>query len=219
MLDPKITLLKRIREGDTKYDFKDLVIQILSDLMRSSEVTSTWSPFGFLITHLAPPESPDLLRLHIWPSEGHEKQKPDWPIHFHSWALRSWIIAGTITNELYKVTPYATDGEFVLYATRSEREISTIENTGIKAACSLVSHITYHSGESYYVAPGDYHASRAIEDNLNATIVHMWDRTKEKPNAVGLPNHDDRYTFHRRVTNQNECIRLFGMLQNMLAKE
>lgn len=133
---------------------------------------------------------PGILRLNVWPAEpipGHPGRIH--PIHSHSFDIRSRIIAGALTNDVYAFEP-SEYGNYVLHvATRTNAHDSVLapleKNFWGQPVPSMgymvcIGSRTYRPGESYTLDRKLFHDS--IAKGLTATLM-----TLEKPDKFYAP--------------------------------
>jgi hypothetical protein len=73
------------------------------------------------------------LCLHVWP--WHES-KTSPVVHAHSWDLWSYVVCGTIVNDVMSVRDDVEGGEFGLHVVTSRGRVDAFQETGRLVACS-----------------------------------------------------------------------------------
>lgn len=139
---------------------------------------------------------PNILRLNVWPAEpipGHPGRIH--PIHNHSFDIRSKIILGALTNEVFEFTPAPGYGDMVLH---TARRIATHDSILVPEAMDrwgrpmsavgymeCVARRTYQPGESYSLEKHLFHDSTAKV--LTATLMTLEKPSKHYAPQVAVP--------------------------------
>jgi hypothetical protein len=139
---------------------------------------------------------PNILRLNVWPAEpipGHPGRIH--PIHNHSFDLRSKIILGKLTNDVYVFEPAPGYGDMVLH---TAQRVGTHDSILIPEAkdrwgrpmsavgyMSLIGSKTYLPGESYTLEKHLFHDSKP--KGLTATLMMLESVSKRYAPMVAVP--------------------------------
>ncbi|QJT04442.1 hypothetical protein G9272_32535 [Streptomyces asoensis] len=106
------------------------------------------------------------LCLHVWPwSE--EKSSPI--IHAHSWDLWSYVICGTILNDVMSVRDEGERPEFALYVVTSRGRVDEFQETGRLVTCARRERQEIQAGQIYRLSSGRFH--RSGHRGFTATLV------------------------------------------------
>ena len=139
---------------------------------------------------------PNILRLNVWPATpipGHPGRIH--PIHNHSFDLRSKIILGSLTNDVYEYTPAPGYGDVVLH---TAQRVGTYDSILVPKAVDrwgrpmpavgymrrIASH-TYFPGSSYTLEKHLFHDS--IGHGLTATLMTLEKPSKHYAPQVAVP--------------------------------
>lgn len=124
----------------------------------------------------------DFIRLHIWDESLNQYINKEtcnnFSIHSHTFHAHSWVIAGNIINDRYKVimsNQSTSDSLFTIEYNKSISEVnkhtSNAVNTYVNIILQQLSHEVYMPGSTYQIRAGDYHKSGcASKDGLSATF-------------------------------------------------
>ena len=139
---------------------------------------------------------PNILRLNVWPETpipGHPGRIH--PIHNHSFDLKSKILLGQLTNDVYAYEPAPGYGDMVLHTARRVNTHDSIlvpeakDRWGRPMAAvgymTLISSRTYRQGESYTLEKHLFHDS--INKGLTATLMSLEKPSKNYAPQVAVP--------------------------------
>lgn len=175
-----------------------------------------WHPDGFLTIRLF--KCPDVsLRLHIWPASIRSKEQPDWPVHRHSWHIRSRILYGTVTNELYDVKQSYSDNSYLLYYARVEDgRTGSLEATDMRVSCRRISYTDFNQGDEYSIAKDEYHDTYVKDGVFTATLALFTDPEDYIPTVVGEYGYEKVYARTRKTCDPVTFSSLIGELRQKL---
>ena len=138
------------------------------------------------------------FRLHIWPDTPIPAQKTSHPIHDHSFDMQSYIIAGELTNELYRFELGIPGGSaevfkgcggisYKIYQAARIGGSDTVldEVDGIPGHLVMTSSKTYRPGDRYSMKRGVLHNS--VPNGLVATIMEKIKPDKEYSPRIAVP--------------------------------
>lgn len=81
---------------------------VISEIIPSLEKYSgKWHPLGFMVFPLGIHNELGSLRLHIWPEGKRVKIDGGSGIHNHGWYIASYVVAGTYSDERYRIKEVA----------------------------------------------------------------------------------------------------------------
>ena len=163
-------------------------VAYLKDLGRKPRV----HPNGFVQFDI----EPNILRLNVWPADpipGHPGRIH--PIHNHSFDLRSKIILGKLTNDVYAFTPAPGYGDMVLHTARRVGSYDSILVPEAKdrwgrpmsavGYMELIGSRTYLPGQSYTLEKHLFHDS--IAHGLTATLMMLEKSSRNYAPQVAVP--------------------------------
>jgi len=173
-------------------------IHALLVALRRTPPAGTWHPTGFVVLPLDS-DPTGALRLHLWPPGARQYGDPRWPVHDHTWELRSEILCGTVTSRGYTVID-DPEGDARLYAVDySTRRSSALRRSDRPVRVHANPPRTLHPAEAYEVAAGDFHASEVEEGHLAATLVATQPTDRRHPWVVGPPDGPSTVPVERPV--------------------
>jgi hypothetical protein len=118
------------------------------------------------------------LCLHVWPQD-EETVSP--VVHSHSWDLWSYVLCGTVFNQVVTVSDCAKRPEHRLYGARSVGRVDEIRATERLVACTPRAPQEILAGQIYRLSSGVFH--RSGHRGLTATIV-LGEHHAERENLV-----------------------------------
>ncbi len=195
----------------------ELVRAFLAATKRTAVLPSAvWHPYGFLLLKVGVLYDSISVRLHIWPSEDRIRQVPDWPIHCHPWLMRSRILSGLLTNEMYQVIFSESETPHQLYRVNYCGKGSVLEATGTPVELHLISRVDYSLGDEYEVEGGRFHATSVRPGVFTATVVLTADSADHSPCVVGELGGTRSYHYERPACDRRTLEVLLSELQARL---
>lgn len=173
----------------------DECLGILSDCVDDFSVKPQplWHPLGFVSCIIHKSENGDAVRVHYWPEGDRRTKNPDWPIHTHSYNLRSLILYGSLKDIKYKVS----DGhDSTVYEVRYSGDNSEILRTdrSLKIDGKVVSE--RNAGDTYDVLRGVFHQSQVAINSIAVTLVVISEIANDVPLVLGEGG-DSFYPYDR----------------------
>jgi hypothetical protein len=154
-------------------------------------------PVGFAHAKLA--EFDGLtVRLHIWPDPPIDPQNPPWSVHRHAWPLTSYVIRGSVRNQLFSVLE-RKGGDHLLYEVGYDGGESVMRATSIRARCLPSTVEQVDEGERYTVPRDAFHCTIGGAAEPTVTIAVTGEPSGMPPLVVGTPTRQSEYRFKRRA--------------------
>lgn len=172
----------------------------LLTLRRSLRVPFRHHPLGFLSCRLLT-EGPRNLRLHFWPQSGGAQQHPNCQIHDHLFEFRSWVLAGTLENVEYGLSPKGQ--KFAVYRTEYAGHQSSLVKTGEVRRLAELSRDTIATGASYCVRAGILHETIRVGLSPAVTALVTTDVSNEAPLVLCSVEGPERYTYERHTVDES----------------
>lgn len=95
--------------------------------------------------------------VHVW-SDGLPRTKPTTSkIHAHSWDLTSYVLYGSVRNEVIDITDAPDDAVYRVFEIRSGREVDEVRETPRLVRCRIRTAELSHQGDIYSLAAGVFH--------------------------------------------------------------
>lgn len=193
--------------------------ELINVLINESELYSpNWHALGFVHCKLAT-FSNGTLRLHIWPSQERHVQEQQYKIHDHIFSLTSYVVCGSIKNEIYKVELASKKlASTQCYEIEYVKDGAKLRATGnyyneIKLSDSLI-----NSGQHYTVVSGYLHQSSVPKSTLVVTLVATYDHKTAYPRLLG-PVDDSEINFREQIHyDRSKWIELLETAKNNLYK-
>lgn len=159
----------------------------------ASKVIPLWHPLGFVSCVIEESPMQYVTRVHFWPPGERRVKNPDWPIHTHSYALRSLVLSGAVRDLQYKVEP---GEEWSIYSVNYYQGGSEIVRTSESVSAVPEVDEIRQAGTRYEVPRGIFHQSQVPHDKAAVTVVLLSDHGTDAPKVLGT-KHADRYPYDR----------------------
>lgn len=164
----------------------------------SSRLTPLWHPLGFASCIIDQVPSSHVARVHYWPAGERRVKNPDWPIHTHTYALRSLVLEGEVRDLQYSVRP---GDQWCVYSVNYYDGGSEIVRTSEEVDATTVIDKVRPTGSQYEVRRGIYHQTLVPHEDAAITLVLLTDHGSEAPKVLGsksaLTYPYDRISFDR----------------------
>ena len=166
----------------------------------ASKLTPLWHPLGFVSCVVDESPGQYVTRVHFWPAGERRVKNPDWPIHTHSYELRSLVLSGAVRDLQYRVE---SGGQWRIYTVNYFEGGSEIVCTsGSVNAVAEVDEVR-HAGAEYEVPRGIFHQTQVPLNKSAVTIVLLSNHGSEAPKVLGTEQEKtypyDRIPFDRTV--------------------
>lgn len=159
----------------------------------SSNLVPLWHPLGFVSCVIYELPSSHVIRVHYWPKGERRVKNPDWPIHTHTYRLRSLILAGEVRDLQYSVRP---GREWCVYSVNYYSGGSEIVRTPHEVDAIAEVDEFRRSGNHYEVPRGVYHQTLVPHEQSAATLVLLTDHGSDTPKVLGSKL-AERYPYDR----------------------
>ena len=155
--------------------------------------------------------------MHIWPSQERHSQEQQHKIHDHIFSLTSYVICGSIKNEIYRIQnvpkKLATSQCYnVKYKENSAELIATGKYYNeIKFSETVVG-----TGEHYTVLSGDLHQSAVPKSSFVVTLVATYDHNFSAPRLLGPIDGSLSFTREQVNYDKQKWIKLLRNIEQNL---
>ena len=123
-----------------------------------TNVVGVRHPLGFLCLPLERDDAVGIC-VHLW-SESLPRTNPTTSmIHAHSWDLISYVLYGSVRNEVIDVTDAPDDAMYRVFEIRSGREVDEVRETPRLVRCRIRAAELNHQGDVYSLDAGTFHAT------------------------------------------------------------
>ncbi|PLW83645.1 hypothetical protein CWI75_04660 [Kineobactrum sediminis] len=163
----------------------------LDDL--SSTIVPLWHPLGFVSCVINDSSKEQVVRVHYWPAGERRVKNPDWPIHTHSYFLKSLVLSGRVKDLQYSVE---RGEQWCVYSVNYYEGGSEI----IRTSESINAHPTIDeirdAGVKYEVPRGVFHQTKVPDDQTAVTLALLTDHGTEPPKVLGTKQ-GKKYPYDR----------------------
>jgi len=194
---------------------KDTTIKNFCEKLNRGEITSTsllneireskldffWHPLGFVLgTYLS--NNKEKIRIHIWPKEGSQQQKPYWNIHNHIFHLTSWVLEGEITNQEYRIINDEKSDKCI-YKVNYQGNESCLFKTKRGISLEQEKKEIHGKGNVYKIGTDTFHHSIRTSINSALTVVLSIEEELKSPLVVGNKHAKQEYRYPRVKVNSS----------------
>ncbi|MFS0752628.1 hypothetical protein [Oceanobacillus sp. 1P07AA] len=184
-------LLKKESPDEVLKAFKTYIEQ------QGSEIIFNWHPLGFVHSKLSYIPNIGYLRLHVWLEGDRKTQSPPMPIHDHIFQVNSFILAGSVTNNIYELDS-GSGNLYRTYKAEYNNDGSLLTPTEEILTCNLKNSTNYNKGDFYSVELGVFHETTVENGNFAATLVIETEKDQTiQPKILG-PTKNSSYTYKRK---------------------
>lgn len=159
----------------------------------SQDSRPLWHPLGFVSCLISPQKGDYNIRVHYWPRGDRRTKNPNWPIHTHSYALSSLVLAGNVRDIQYRMVE---GREHSAYKVNYFDGGSEIVKTGTTMSLSESVNRIHGSGGQYSVEQGVFHQSMVELDEKAVTLVALSEMSSNAPLVLGT-DAEVRYPYER----------------------
>jgi hypothetical protein len=159
------------------------------DLLRSGPA-SVRHPLGFLCVPMHRGRRFGLC-LHVWSDDLVFDAPTTSPVHAHSWGLTSYVLTGTLRNDLIDVVPDATAPTHRVFTIRPGSAGDRLRRTSRLVRQRTVASEHIGAGQFYGLAAGLFHATIAL--GATATLVMAENHEENQELSLGdvaAPSHN-----------------------------
>ncbi|MGH3803632.1 MAG: hypothetical protein ACRDTD_26585 [Pseudonocardiaceae bacterium] len=97
--------------------------------------------------------------VHVW-SDSFPRASPTTSVmHAHSWDLISYVLYGSVRNEIIDVTDSPDEAEYRVFEIRSGGDVDEVRETPRLVRCEIRSAELNHQGDIYSLAAGIFHTT------------------------------------------------------------
>lgn len=193
-------MLSKIKDRDIKNFCEKLnsgeisTIDLLNEI-KNSKLDFFWHPLGFLLgSYLA--KDKEKIRIHIWPKDGAQQQKPYWNIHNHIFHLTSWVLEGEITNQDYHIEN-DNQSSNCIYQVNYLGTKSCLLKTNKEVRLEQKKQKVNKKGDVYIVETDIFHHSIRTSNTSALTVVLSIEEGHSSPLVIGDKYANDKYEYSR----------------------
>lgn len=97
--------------------------------------------------------------VHVWSDSFPRASPTTSTMHAHSWDLISYVLYGSVRNEIIDITDAAGDAAYRVFEIRSGGDVDEVRETPRLVRCELRAAELSHRGDIYSLAAGVFHAT------------------------------------------------------------
>lgn len=154
--------------------------------------------------------------IHTWCTETAPPDPPPFSVHAHSWDLLSYVLYGTVHNQLVRILHRPTIPTHQLFEIRTGGLFDDVRATPALVSWTGAGTQTVPAGSSYAIAAGEFHTLDVPVDYHAATVVlgrSRPDVADRLLGEIGAPGH----RTYRQPCSPTETARLASVTLRRLA--
>lgn len=97
--------------------------------------------------------------VHVWSDSFPRASPTTSTMHAHSWDLISYVLYGSVRNEIIDITDAADDAAYRVFEIRSGGDVDEVRETPRLVRCELRAAELSHQGDIYSLAAGVFHTT------------------------------------------------------------
>ena len=181
-------------------------IGILNEIISNyKDFKPTWHALGFIHCLLAKVNESE-LRLHVW--REHDKHSSEQPekIHDHLFSLNSYIIIGSIKNEIFELSECSSESfDYQSFTVNYTIDGSTLIPRGQFFKVSDITSEVISHGSYYTVDSSQFHRSSLSGNDVAMTLVATFNHVDKAPTTL-ISEHSriDEEIIRKKVFYDNE---------------
>ncbi|MGH3700589.1 MAG: hypothetical protein ACRDQY_14185 [Pseudonocardiaceae bacterium] len=157
------------RNGTARQVIPQWASNVLGDIARNTlKVTGVRHPLGFLCLPVER-TGEDGICLHVWNDSLAQMSPTTSTIHAHSWDLTSYVLYGSVRNNVFNVTDAPDDAAYRVFEVHSGADIDEIHETPRLVRCQIRTTELSHGGDTYALTAGIFHAT--VVQGAAATVA------------------------------------------------
>jgi hypothetical protein len=206
---------RALRDGTAGQDFPRWIISLLSGVAQNRRnVTGVRHPLGFLCLPLERTGGAGIC-VHIWSDSLPRMNPTTSPIHAHSWDLVSYVLYGSLRNEVIDVIDTPDDPTYRVLEVRSSQDVDELRETTRLVRAKVRTVELHQPGDVYSLAAGTFHATAV--DGEAATVALGTSRRGVMDLSLGGIDTKTHWV-RRQHSDSNETARAAQMATEALAR-
>jgi hypothetical protein len=135
------------------------VLNVLDEITKGrSSIRAKRHPLGFVCFPIERRGHQGVC-VHVWSDSLPRAALTTSIVHSHSWDLTSYMLYGSIRNEIFDVIDRPERAKYRIFEIRNDGEIDHVCATSRLVDCAVVAAEVKHKGDSYVVPAGAFHAT------------------------------------------------------------
>src|SRR5262249_49628445 len=148
-----------MRDGTAGKALPRWTIGLLGEVTQNRRnVTGVRHPLGFLCLPLERTGGAGIC-VHVWSDSLPQMSLTTSPIHAHSWDLVSYVLYGSLRNEVMDVIDAPEDATYRVLEVRSGKDVDELRETTRLVRAHVRTVELHHRGDTYSLAAGIFHAT------------------------------------------------------------
>lgn len=188
--------------GD-KDKIRNIALKKIDELLLRDNLSNqaVWHPLGFIYLKLGKVlDGKGTLRFHIWSKKYTKIQDDDFLVHKHLFSFKSFILTGSLTNELYRLKEKNSSNIYThsVYSVSYENgtDISILTKSEKKVRCLNYFKSKFQKGDIYEMDIDDFHKS-IVHSDLLATFCLTYNHQEIPPMVIGNLKGMEEYRYER----------------------
>jgi hypothetical protein len=142
---------------------------ILTEVAQNhTNIASVRHPLGFMCLPVERTREAGIC-VHIWSDSLPHASPTTSTMHAHSWDLISYVLYGSVRNEVINVTDAPDEAEYRVFKVRSGEDVDEMRETPRLVRCELKAAELSHRDDIYSVNAGVFH--RTVVQDEAATVA------------------------------------------------
>jgi hypothetical protein len=166
-------------------ELTSLVGRVLASLARDRP-SAVRHPLGFLCLPVA--RDHVSACVHVWTTRVAQARPTTSPIHCHSWDLTSYVLYGTLRNELVCVHDDTDAATHRVFEIRSAGHCDLVVPTERRVRWERVATADYVAGDTYVLPAGAFHTTVLTTGSEAATVAFAQSREGAVDLSLGRPD-------------------------------
>ena len=188
---------------------------ILGEIAQNrTSVAGVRHPLGFVCLPVERTDESGIC-VHVWSDSLPRASPTTSMIHAHSWDLISYVLYGSVRNEIIDVTDTVDDAAYRVFEIRSGRDIDEVHETPRLVRCELRAAELSHQGDIYSLTAGIFHTT--VVRGEAATVALGSSRPGTMDLSLGGIERKT-HRVQRRRCDRDETARAARMVTERLAR-
>lgn len=150
---------RAMRDGTARLAVPRWASDVLGEVAQNpTSVVGVRHPLGFMCLPVERTGESGVC-VHVW-SDSFPRESPTTsPMHAHSWDLISYVLYGSVRNELIDVTDMVDEAAYRVFEIRSRGDVDEVRETPRLVRCEVRAAELNHQGDIYSLDAGVFHAT------------------------------------------------------------
>lgn len=208
-------LRRATRNGTARRVIPRWASGVLGDIARNdTSVVGVRHPLGFVCLPVERTGEVGVC-VHIWNDSLARMSPTTSTIHSHSWDLISYVLYGSVRNEVIDITDAPDDAAYRVFEVRSRGDVDEMRETPRLVRYEVRTAELSHRGDTYSLAAGTFHAT--VVHGEAATVALGSSRPATMDQSLG--GIDGRtHRVQRQRCDRDETAQAARMVTEQLAK-